>query len=68
MAALVAFSIGAASAAGAHAAGRDEWQLSLREGAGTVNVDGRAPWGNATALDLDAPVLVGNDADLAALA
>ena len=53
VAALVAFSIGAASAARAHAAGRDEWQLSLREGAGTVNVDGRAPWGNVTALDLE---------------
>jgi hypothetical protein len=52
-AALVAFSIGAGAAAGTRAAGRDEWQLSLREGAGTVNVDGRTPWGNATALDLE---------------
>jgi hypothetical protein len=52
-AALVAFSIGAGAAADARATGRDEWQLSLREGAGTVNVDGRSPWGNATALDLE---------------
>jgi hypothetical protein len=52
-AALVAFSIGLGAAAGAQAAGRDEWQLSLREGAGTINVDGRTPWGNVTALDLE---------------
>jgi hypothetical protein len=52
-AAFVALSIGAATAANAWGAGRDEWQLSLREGAGTVNVDGRTPWGDAAALDLE---------------
>jgi hypothetical protein len=35
------------------AAGEGEWQLALRAGPGTVNVDGRKPWGLATALDLD---------------
>jgi hypothetical protein len=52
-AAFVGFSIWAATVGSARAAGRDEWQLSLREGVGTVNVDGRNPWGNAAALDLE---------------
>jgi hypothetical protein len=52
-AAFVAFSVLAATAGDAWSAGRDEWQLSLREGAGTVNVDGRQPWGDAAALDLE---------------
>ncbi len=52
-AAFVAFSIWAATAGNAWAAGRDEWQLSLREGAARVSVDGRTPWGDATALDLE---------------
>lgn len=49
----VAFSICAATAGNAWAAGRDEWEISLREGVGTVNVDGRQPWGDAAALDLE---------------
>jgi hypothetical protein len=49
----VAFSIWAATTGDARAAGRDEWQISLREGVGTVNVDGRQPWGDAAALDLE---------------
>lgn len=52
-AAFVALSIWATSAGEALAAGRDEWQLSLREGAGSVHVDGRTPWGDAAALDLE---------------
>jgi hypothetical protein len=52
-AAFVAFSVSAAIGGEVWAAGRDEWQLSLREGAGTVNVDGRQPWGDAAALDLE---------------
>jgi opacity protein-like surface antigen len=37
----------------ARAAGDDEWQLSARIGAATVNVDERKPWGYAGALDLE---------------
>ena len=37
----------------ARGAGEGEWQLALRAGPGTVNVDDRKPWGLATALDLD---------------
>ncbi len=51
MAALVACLACAGAPAGASAAGKDELQLSLRVGAGMVNVDGREPWGVATALD-----------------
>jgi hypothetical protein len=52
-AAFVAFSILAVTGGSARSAGRDEWQLSLREGVGTVNVDGRTPWGDAAGLDLE---------------
>jgi hypothetical protein len=37
----------------ARAAGEREWQFGVRAGAGTVNVDGRKPWGVAGALDLE---------------
>jgi hypothetical protein len=43
----------AATPAPALAAGEEEWQLALRVGPGTVNVDDRKPWGLAMALDLD---------------
>jgi hypothetical protein len=52
-AAFVAFTIAATIVAEARAAGRDEWELSLRDGLAAVNVDGRRPWGNVTALDLE---------------
>ena len=37
----------------AAAAGEREWQVALRAGAGTVNVDGRKPWGIAGGLDIE---------------
>jgi hypothetical protein len=43
----------AAAPAPALAAGEEEWQLALRVGPGTINVDDRNPWGVAMALDLD---------------
>jgi opacity protein-like surface antigen len=51
VAAAVATTVGTAPAA--RAAGEREWQTSLRAGAGTVNVDGRRPWGFALGLDLE---------------
>lgn len=51
MAALVACLACVGAPAGASAAGQDELQVSLRIGTGMVNVDGREPWGIATALD-----------------
>jgi outer membrane protein with beta-barrel domain len=35
------------------AAGEREWQIALRAGVGTVNVDGRKPWGIAGGLDIE---------------
>jgi hypothetical protein len=52
-AAALATALLACAAGGARAAGEDEWQLSARAGAATVNVDGRDPWGFAGALDLE---------------
>jgi len=37
----------------AAAAGESEWQVALRAGAGTVNIDGRKPWGIAGGLDVE---------------
>ncbi len=37
----------------ARAVGRDEWQAAARLGIGVVHVDGRSPWGEAAALDLE---------------
>lgn len=50
---LVAFVLAALPAGRARAAGQDEWQVALREGLGVVHVDGRSPWGDAAALDLE---------------
>jgi hypothetical protein len=50
---LVAFVLAAAPAGRARAAGKDEWQVALREGIGVVHVDGRSPWGDAAGLDLE---------------
>jgi len=48
--ALAAFLLAARVAA---AAGEREFQVALRAGAGTVNIDGRKPWGLAADLDVD---------------
>jgi hypothetical protein len=51
----VVLTFAAALAAGrtAAAAGENEWQAALRLGAGTVNVDGRKPWGIAGGVDVE---------------
>jgi len=48
-------SLAALAAAGeaSAAAGEDEWQASLRLGAGTINVDGRSPFGAVVGGDVE---------------
>ena len=48
-----AFAVSILLGRAAAAAGEHEWQVALRAGAGTVNVDGRKPWGYAGALDIE---------------
>jgi hypothetical protein len=50
---LLALVVSMAAAGAARAAGERDWQLSARAGVGTVNVDGRKPWGTAAAVDLE---------------
>jgi hypothetical protein len=50
---LFAFAVSMSLGRAAAAAGENEWQAALRLGAGTVNVDGRKPWGIAGGLDVD---------------
>lgn len=50
---LLALAVSLSVARTAAAAGEHEWQAALRLGAGTVNVDGRKPWGVAGGIDLE---------------
>lgn len=50
---LFAFAVSMALGRAAAAAGESEWQVALRAGAGTVNIDGRKPWGLAGGLDVE---------------
>ena len=50
---LFAFAVSMSLGRAAAAAGESEWQVALRAGAGTVNIDGRKPWGIAGGLDVD---------------
>ena len=50
---MVAFLLAAAPFGRARAIGRDEWQAAARLGTAVVHVDGRSPWGEAAALDLE---------------
>ena len=50
---LLALAVSLALARPAAATGEREWQVSLRAGAGTVNVDNRKPWGLAGGLDIE---------------
>ena len=50
---LLALVVSIAAGRAARAAGEREWQFAVRAGVGTVNVDGRKPWGVAGALDLE---------------
>ena len=50
---LFAFAVSMSLGRAAAAAGENEWQVALRAGAGTVNIDGRKPWGIAAGLDVD---------------
>jgi hypothetical protein len=50
---MLALAASLSAARTAAAAGESEWQVALRLGAGTVNVDGRKPWGFAGGVDID---------------
>jgi hypothetical protein len=50
---LLAFAAALSLGRAAQAAGENEWQVALRAGVGTVNVDGRKPWGLAGGLDVE---------------
>ena len=50
---LFAFAVSISLGRVAAAAGESEWQVALRAGAGTVNIDGRKPWGIAGGLDVE---------------
>ncbi len=50
---LFAFAVSMSLGRAAVAAGENEWQVALRVGAGTVNIDGRKPWGIAGGLDVE---------------
>jgi hypothetical protein len=50
---LFAFTVSMSLARAVAAAGENEWQVALRAGAGTVNIDGRKPWGIAAGLDVE---------------
>jgi outer membrane protein W len=50
---LFAFAVSMLLGRVAAGAGESEWQVALRAGAGTVNIDGRKPWGIAGGLDVE---------------
>jgi hypothetical protein len=50
---VLAFAVSMSLGRAAAAAGEHEWQVGLRAGAGTVNIDNRKPWGYAGGLDVD---------------